>query len=290
MEDVLLVTCTEWPDGEPEGHRLVEALAARGIGARWVSWDDPDVDWSAARLVAVRSVWDYQDRCAEFLTWARSAGPALLNGAEAFAWNTDKRYLVDLAAAGLPVVPTLVAEDESELPAAVADCFPAVVKPRVGASGRRVVVFDGEPGGPDDLDESQLGPGPWVVQPLVGSVRTEGEASVFVLGTVPVSQVRKVPAVGDIRVHERYGGRTDPEPLDPEAADLARRAMASAQDLLGHRLDYGRVDLMRDDDGRLVVGEVEVTEPGLYLDVVPANAAAFADLVAQVLGPSPPTT
>jgi hypothetical protein len=41
---------------------------------------------------------------------------------------------------------------------------------------------------------------------------------------------------------------------------------------------------MRADDGRLVVGEVEVTEPGLYLDVVPANAEAFADVVAEALG------
>jgi glutathione synthase/RimK-type ligase-like ATP-grasp enzyme len=146
------------------------------------------------------------------------------------------------------------------------------------------VVFDGEPGGPDDLDESQLGPGPWVVQPLVASVRTEGEVSVFVLGGEPVSAVRKIPAAGEIRVHEQYGGRTDPVPLDPDAAEPARRAMAAAEELLGHRLGYGRVDLMRADDGRLVVGEVEVTEPGLYLDVVPANAEAFADVVAEALG------
>jgi glutathione synthase/RimK-type ligase-like ATP-grasp enzyme len=211
-------------------------------------------------------------------------GPGLLNGADAFAWNTDKRYLLDLADSAVPVVRTLLVEDESELAPAVADCFPAVVKPRVGANGRGVVVFDGEPGGPADLDESQLGPGPWVVQPLLGSVRTEGEASVFVLGGEPVSQVRKRPGAGEIRVHEQYGGRTDPEPLGPEAADLARRAILAAQRLLGHRLDYGRVDLMREDDGRLVVGEVEVTEPGLYLDAVPANAEAFADLVVDVLG------
>ena len=32
-------------------------------------------------------------------------------------------------------------------------------------------------------------------------------------------------------------------------------------------------------DGRLVVGEVELIEPGLYLDVAPGNATPFADLV-----------
>ena len=34
-------------------------------------------------------------------------------------------------------------------------------------------------------------------------------------------------------------------------------------------------------EGRLVVSEVEVTEPGLYLDVLPGNAEPFADAVAE---------
>ncbi len=33
--------------------------------------------------------------------------------------------------------------------------------------------------------------------------------------------------------------------------------------------------------GRLVVSEVELTEPGLYLDVLPTNAHPFADAVAD---------
>ena len=50
------------------------------------------------------------------------------------------------------------------------------------------------------------------------------------------------------------------------------------------RLDYARVDQMRLEDGTLVVSELEVTEPGLYLDVLPGNGAAFAALVGQRLG------
>ena len=283
MNDVLLVTCAALPDGEPDGALLVADLAARGISARWVVWDDPDVDWSAARLVAVRSTWDYEERRDEFLAWAAKVGPGLLNGVEVFAWNTDKGYLVDLAATSLPVVPTVSVEEEGELGPAIADFMPAVVKPRVGAGGRGVVVFDGEAGGPEGLDESQLGSGPWVVQPLVNSVRTEGETSVFVLGGEVVSQVRKVPGAGEIRVHESYGGRSEPTAVTDEAADAARRTVAAVEALLGGRLDYARVDLMRGVDGALMVSEVEATEPGLYLDLVPGNAAAFGALVAREL-------
>ena len=281
---VLLVTSSDLPAGEEwtGTTHLPEAFAARGIEARWVIWDDPGVDWSEG-LVAVRSTWDYEWRREEFLAWARSV-PWLLNSAAVFAWNTDKAYLPQLAAAGVPVVPTMVVEGEDGLPEAIAEYAPAVVKPCVGAGGRGVVVFDLVEGGPVDLDESRLGPGPWVVQPLVESVRTEGETSVFVLDGVVVSQARKLPAAGEIRVHESYGGTTIAAPVTDEAADLARRTVAAAERLLGETLDYARVDQMRLADGTLAVSELEITEPGLYLELLPENADAFADLVAARLG------
>lgn len=285
MTDLLLATCAALPDGEWHAEVLDRVLAARGVEARWAVWDDDGVDWADA-LVAVRSTWDYETRREEFLAWAWSV-PRLLNGAEALAWNTDKSYLLDLHAAGLPVVPSLLVDDEPELAPALVEVSPgerlsAVVKPRVAAGGRGLVVFDGESGGPDDLDESLLGPGPWVVQPLVGSIRTEGETSVFVLGGEVVSQAVKRPGTGEIRVHPRYGGRTEAMAVTDEAAGLARRAVAVCERRLGVPLDYARVDMVRH-EGVLVVGEVELTEPGLYLDVLPANADAFADLVVRRL-------
>jgi glutathione synthase/RimK-type ligase-like ATP-grasp enzyme len=280
---VLLATWSEMPDGEEWAgtNHLVPALEARGLDARWVVWDDPSVDWDAG-LVAVRSTWDYEWRRTEFLGWARSL-PRMLNSADVFEWNTDKRYLPKLAATGVPVVPTLVVEGEEDLPTAIAEYLPAVVKPCVGAGGRGLVLFDGTDGGASGLDESGLGAGPWVVQPLVESVRSEGETSVFVLGGEVVSQAQKVPASDEIRVHERYGGTTVAAPVSDEAADLARRTVQAAEALLGERLDYARVDQMRLADGTLAVSELEVTEPGLYLEILPDNAAAFADLVVDRL-------
>ena len=291
--DLLLATCRAWAEGEPGHEHLDRALADRDIDARWVVWDDPRVDWSGS-LVAVRATWDYDARRDEFVAWAHSV-PRLLNGVDVFAWNTDKAYLTLLADAGVSVVPTIVVESEEQLPAAIAMFDSAVVKPRVGAGGRGVVpVFgehgdssdtsDGGDGGPSGLDESMLELGPWVVQPLVESVRTEGEGSVFVLDGEVVSAAQKRPAAGEIRVHEQYGGSTVAVPVTDEAAELARRTVAAAEELVGARLDYARVDQMRLADGRLAVSELEVTEPGLYLDELPGNGAAFAAMVARRLG------
>ncbi len=283
MADVLLATCADLPDGEPGGQLLLDALAQRGIAARFAVWDDPDGDWEAARLVLVRSTWDYDGRRDEFLAWCRKVGAKLVNSVEAIAWNTDKAYLVDLGQTSLPVVPTVAVDEEGEIGPAVAAFAPAVVKPRVGAGGRGVVVFDGEPGGPEGLDESRIAGGPWVVQPLVASIRTEGETSVFVFGGDVVSQVVKLPAGEEIRVHEEFGGESKPVPVTSEAAQLACEAVEVAEGLLGVPLPYARADLMRLDDGTLALSELEITEPGLYLDVVPANAEAFADLVSDLL-------
>ena len=271
---VLLATWSEMPDGEEWAgtNLLLPALVEQGIDARWEVWDDPDVDWSEG-LVAVRSTWDYERRLEEFLRWSRSL-PRMLNSAAVFEWNTDKRYLTQLSAAGVSVVPTVVVEEQQDLLGAVAGFGASVVKPCVGAGGRGVVVLDGS----SDV-EPEFGSGPWVVQPLVESVRTEGEASVFVIDGEVVSQAQKVPAVGEIRVHELYGGTTVAVPLSEEAAELARAAVRAAEEILGERLDYGRVDQMRLADGTLAVSELEVTEPGLYLEVLPGNADAFVDLV-----------
>jgi glutathione synthase/RimK-type ligase-like ATP-grasp enzyme len=272
---VLLATSREWPEGEPGHAALDAALAAHGLASRWVVWDDLGVDWSTAEVVAVRSTWDYDGRRAEFLGWASGVGATLLNGASVFSWNTDKRYLIELEGAGLAVVPTVSAETIFDVRAAADRYGLAVVKPRVGAGGRGLeVVSDGRVWLPEDGHE-----GPWIVQPLVESIHTEGEISVFVIGGRPVSQVRKHPSADEIRVHEQYGGTSRSVELGEQAASLAAEAIATVVDLLGEEIVYGRVDMMWY-DGRLVVSEVELTEPGLYLDVLPLNALPFAEAVA----------
>lgn len=280
---VLLATCALLPDGEEAGDLLLPALAERGVDARWVVWDDPDVDWASADLVAVRSTWDYHRRLPDFLAWARSveAHVPLLNGAEVFAWNADKSYLLDLAA-HVPVVPTRLLEDRGLVPrlqAAIEELGTVLVKPRTGAGGVGVVLAESVA----DPRLEHLTAGPWVVQPVVESVRTEGETSVFVLGGRATSQVDKLPAAGEVRVHEHFGGRSRPVELRAEAVEVSLAAVGAAVRRGGRDLPYARVDLMRLADGTLAVSELELIEPGLYLDVHPANAGHFAATVADVL-------
>src|SRR4051795_11926975 len=102
---VALVTCDQFPDLWDDDHPLRDALRDRGVQVDAVRWDDPSAAWAGFDLVVLRSPWDYPARRDAFVAWARSV-PRLANPADIVEWNTDKRYLRELAAAGVPVTPT----------------------------------------------------------------------------------------------------------------------------------------------------------------------------------------
>ena len=133
---IALATAAEFPDLDEDAPALLAALTEQDIQGEPAVWTDPRVDWSAYDLVVVRSTWDYQDRHAEFLDWARrvAAVTTLKNSAEVLAWNTDKTYLRTLQKAGLPVVPTdwLDPGDAFVVP----EVGEYVVKPAVSAGSR----------------------------------------------------------------------------------------------------------------------------------------------------------
>lgn len=81
---------------------LVAALRTRGLHARWLSWDDPEV--ADAHLVILREAEDYAARLDEFLTWTTRV-QNLLNPAPAVAWNAERSYLDELARRAVPTVP-----------------------------------------------------------------------------------------------------------------------------------------------------------------------------------------
>src|SRR5690606_18362473 len=116
---------------------LQQACVAAGIDAQVLAWDDPTVSWGRFDAVLLRSTWDYMDRLPEFLAWCDRVQSCsrLWNPPDVVRWNTDKRYLGDLAARGLPVIEShflAPGDDAASLP----DLEEFVVKPTVGAGSR----------------------------------------------------------------------------------------------------------------------------------------------------------
>lgn len=262
---------------------MTTALERLGVSCRWEIWDDAAVDWSVTPLVAVRTTWDYPARIDDFLAWARAVEgvSSLVNSASVLAWNTHKGYLVELTEAGVRCVPTCVRRPGEPVPPEVVRGDRVVVKPAVGAGGIGLAVRS-----PDAVWDGLSGDAEYVVQPMLSSVLTEGELSVFVIGGSAIAAVAKRAAEGEFRVHEEYGGQFRAVSIPRELGDRAVEAVAVSARLQRAELPYARVDFLRADDGDWLVSEVELVEPGLYPNAVPevvdAYAAVVADLVRRV--------
>jgi glutathione synthase/RimK-type ligase-like ATP-grasp enzyme len=286
---VALATCVHFPDGDADDAGLPEAI---GGDVSFAIWDDPAVDWSSYDAVVVRSTWDYQERRDAFLAWARGVGDRLLNPPEVLAWNTDKRYLRELAEAGLPVVPTaLVAPGEAF--AAPAGEF--VVKPTVSAGSRDTARFGADGGGDDDgaaraaalVEAIHTSGRTAMVQPYVASVDARGETALLFFDGVFSHAIHKGPLL------ERGRGPTSAvfaaETIRPREASGAERAMAErvlahvGQRFGGAVPAYARVDVVEGDDGAPLLLELELTEPSLFFAGEPGRLSQFAAAIRRRL-------
>ncbi|RFU37323.1 hypothetical protein DZF91_33520 [Actinomadura logoneensis] len=278
---VALATFAAIPDGGSEAAMLRASLAPLGVTAEPVVWDDPSADWSRYDLTVIRSTWDYIDRPAEFLAWA-DALPRVANPAPVLRWNTDKRYLRDLAEAGVPTVPTLW--DPDGLP----DWDEFVIKPAVSAGSRDTARW--RRGTEDEQARAHLEAlrgAPAMVQPFLSAVDTEGETALLFCDGDFTHAARKSPILragagieGLVTGEDGRGAITPATPTEAQLA-LAERALAAvpgAPDLL-----YARVDMVTGPDGAPVLMELELTEPSLFLDAAPEAADLYAKAIAARL-------
>jgi len=276
-----LATAAEVAELDEEGHELVLALGRAGVDGVPLVWDDDEAGRRVESLdaVVVRSTWDYTDRPAQFHDWARTTAlrTLLLNPPPLLAWSGDKRYLLELDRAGVPVVPSVVLAPGEEPAHALLD-VEHVVKPVVSAGSRDTLrVAAGEVRRSLDHVRRLLDAGREVlVQPYLDAVDTDGETALVHLDGAFSHALRKGPLLAP--GHDLVDGLFAAEemtPREPSAAEreVAARALAAVP---GDAVPlYARVDLLPSPDGPRVL-EVELVEPSLFLDLVPGAADRFA--------------
>jgi RimK family alpha-L-glutamate ligase len=190
-------------------------------------------------------------------------GTPVINAPTALEAAIDKYLsLARLGAAGLPVPRTIVAQNAAEVTQAWEalgrDC---VVKPLFGSRGRDIERFTG----PADIARWLAARiGRRFVAYLQEYVRHPGwDARLLVVGDTDFAMRRHAPD-GDWRTNVSRGGR--PEAFAPPASwvELARQAAAT----LG--AEIGGVDLAGDDQGRVVVLEVNAVPGWRALEAVTA--------------------
>ncbi|KVM59106.1 hypothetical protein WJ58_09860 [Burkholderia ubonensis] len=276
---------------------LLAACHALDLDATACAWDDPSVDWSRYAYVVLRSTWDYTERRDEFLAWCErvAAVTNLVNPLSVARWATDKHYLADLAACGVPVVPSRFIEpgmSAGEALQAFLRAYPEsdefVVKPTVGSYSKNVKRY-AKVRAPEAVDHIArlLGDGGSVIlQPYLASVDRRGETDMVFFNHEYSHAIRK----GALLMQDGTVNGPTPEFRSARVADEDEQAVAlkildATVACLGldRPLLYARVDLIRDDGDKPMLLELDVCEPSLSLPFAEGGAMRFARVLSALL-------
>ena len=231
-------------------------------------------------VIVLRSPWDYYLKADAFAQWIDDRerdGVPMFNPAETLRWNLDKIYLQDLEADGVPITPTVFAKAGSQLERIIAErrWTDVVMKPRISAAGHRTVRLKAEDAKShqDELDDL-ISHGGALIQPYLSVIESDGEWSFIFIGGSYSHTALKRPARGEFRVQFQYGGSSE---TGAPAADLIKQAERVVK-AVHHPWLYARVDGCVV-DGKLLLMELEMLEPSLFLLQDDASPGRFADAI-----------
>lgn len=274
---LVITTCQTYPQPPQNLLPFARILAQRGIACRFDTWQNaPD-----APFVLPLCAWDYAAAAAAFAGWinrAAARGQTFFNPPELMLWNMDKRYLTDLAARGVNVIPSVWLPSENGLHDLMQrqNWSEAVIKPAVGQSGKGVCkIRSGETWRADYRFSDGL-----IVQPYIREIEQAGETSLVFFDGVFSHAVCRKPPQGEWRANSAYGVTV----LPAEPPDSVIRAAESVLQTLPQRPAYARVDGTVS-GGTFLLNELELIEPALYLHTVEGAAGRFAEIIAAQIRP-----
>lgn len=267
-----------------EDRLLKESLEKLGFKVSRKSWDDSNFDWNKTRYVIFRTTWDYFDRFSEFSVWLDDVQnkTKLINPKELILWNIDKHYLGDLQKEGIPIPNTLYIEkgDQRNLRLHVSsvDWNKYILKPVISGAARHTYLFsDNEIEEIEPVFQNLIKEESMMLQEFQENIYTKGEIALMIFGGKFSHAVLKKAKPGDFRVQDDFGGTIhDHTPTNEEIAIAEACIKACPTPPL-----YARVDIMWDNSGKPVVGELEMIEPELWFRRDPESANMLAEAIAE---------
>ena len=280
MRSAILVPTPDYPEEWDWAYEVEAAVLLRaGFSVEARPWNDAG-DLAGFDLVMPLVAWGYHldpPRWHALLDRLERQKLPVLNPVLLLRWNSDKRYLAELGAKGIATIPTQLvgALDEAALAEARAQYGDElVIKPPISAAADGTHRLSAG----DLLPDSARGRA-MMIQPFLRSVAEEGEYSILLFGGRFSHAIVKRPKVGDYRVQPHLGGTEEPCEPPEGAVELAHAALAAAP----AEAAYARVDMVRDNEGKLAIIELELIEPSLWLQHAPDGGASFASALRAAL-------
>jgi glutathione synthase/RimK-type ligase-like ATP-grasp enzyme len=276
----IFVPDPDYPEDWDWAYEVEAAVLLRaGFSVEARPWTEPG-ELGGFDLVMPLVAWGYHEdpaRWHSLLDRLERERVPVFNPVPLLRWNSDKRYLAELGAKGIATIPTRLVEalDDAALAEARAEYGDElVIKPPVSASA-----YGTHRIGPNDALPNEARGQTMMVQPFLRSIATEGEYSIMLFGGRPSHAIVKRPKAGDYRVQPHLGGSELPCPPPQGAIELASSALAAAP----AEAAYARVDMVRDNEGRLAIIELELIEPALWLQHAPDGGDSFASALLGAL-------
>lgn len=281
---IALATCAVLPEPDPDEAPAINALRVAGHDAHTLAWDDPAADPAGFDLVVLRATWNYYHDADAFLAWVDRAHAVsrVLNAPEAVRWNIHKKYLCELSRDGVPIVPTrYIATDEPADLAAILDetgWTDFVIKPAISAASFMTHRFSAH-----DIDAAQTfldqihDSRDAMVQRFLPRVVTDCERSIMWIGGEYTHVIRK-----QVRLHGQDESVDGGFEISAEERALADASIGALDPAIRSGLLYARIDVMPDDDGRLLLSELELIEPSLFFPHADHAVARFVEAVERV--------
>ena len=265
---------TLWPKVLARLQRALDQAGIAVVPTPWTAHVDDAIGLRGFARVLPLLAWGYHFDHARWLracaTWQRE-GIALANPAGVLAWNSDKRYLSELAARGVAIPATTFTErlqqDLVERMFEETGADELIIKPAIsGGAWKTVRARRGDAIEP--VDGITM-----LVQPYLPTIEHEGETSLLYFGGHLSHVVNKRPVAGEFRVQEEFGGVYRVLDTPPAGAlALAEQVLAA----IDAPLLYARIDVVPDAEGRWLLMDAELIEPDFYLGSDPAQGAGFA--------------
>jgi glutathione synthase/RimK-type ligase-like ATP-grasp enzyme len=280
-----LITWNGLPEGAESERLMLPYLAATPIETEIVDWRSPSCDFRKFDLMVLRSCWDYHLRGNEFTEWLRRTGREvpILNGPETVLWNLNKFYLREMPAMGIEIAPTVFVNGGQITSSAwreIRSWEKSVVKPSVSASAHKTWLFDNVAVLDENELKSKMEGETFLIQQFIPEIETQGEISFIYIDAAYSHAVLKRPAAGDFRVQKEHGGSAELFHPDSALLDQANQiveTVAQVRDSL-----YCRIDAVAKND-KLVLMELELIEPELFLGLSEGAAERFAEAIAMRL-------
>jgi glutathione synthase/RimK-type ligase-like ATP-grasp enzyme len=283
---IALATYEHAPDLAPDDQLLLPALRGAGLDAEPAVWSDPDVMWETFDAVVVRSCWDYHLRIREFTSWLERLDASRVpvwNAVPLIQWNSNKRYLLDLAQRGVATIPTMIvprgASGDVEAIAEVQGWTRFVLKPAISASGFETHALELPLEDASRATISRVAAlGDMLIQPFAPEIARDGEYSfTFIDGAVSHAAIKRA-AAGEFRVQTEHGGSVASIALPSALAAQAARVLSA----LPERPLYARVDGIAR-GGAFLLMELELIEPNLFFALAGDSVERFVQALMRRL-------